>query len=68
MLRTAAAKFFDDPEDALVAWGGLHPMGRVARPEEVANAVAFLAGPRASFITGSCLLVDGGLLSRIGGT
>jgi 3-oxoacyl-[acyl-carrier protein] reductase len=36
------------------------PMQRMGTPEEVANAVVFLASPRASFITGSCLLVDGG--------
>lgn len=36
------------------------PLGRLAEPEEVANAAAFLAGPDASFITGVNLLVDGG--------
>ena len=36
------------------------PMGRLAEPEEVADAVLFLAGPRSSFITGQVLSVDGG--------
>jgi NAD(P)-dependent dehydrogenase (short-subunit alcohol dehydrogenase family) len=42
----------------------MHPLGRVARAEEVAEAVAFLASDRASFITGIALPVDGGLLAN----
>ncbi len=37
-------------------------MGRIGRPEEVAEAVAFLASGRASYITGHCLVIDGGLI------
>jgi Tropinone reductase 1 len=37
------------------------PLGRVAEPREVATAVAFLALPAASYITGQCLAVDGGM-------
>jgi NAD(P)-dependent dehydrogenase (short-subunit alcohol dehydrogenase family) len=40
------------------------PMGRLGTPAEVAEAIAFLAGPAASFITGAELWVDGGYLAR----
>ncbi len=37
------------------------PLGRAARPEEVADAIVWLASERASYITGQTLLVDGGV-------
>jgi NAD(P)-dependent dehydrogenase (short-subunit alcohol dehydrogenase family) len=36
------------------------PLGRTAKPEEIAEAILFLASPRSTFITGSTLHVDGG--------
>ena len=41
-----------------------HPMGRLGRPEEVADVVTFLCSSHASFITGAYYAVDGGYLSR----
>jgi 3-oxoacyl-[acyl-carrier protein] reductase len=37
-----------------------HPLGRVARPEEIAAAVLFLAGPGATYFTGHCMGANGG--------
>ncbi len=41
-----------------------HPMGRIAQPEEVAEAAAWLLSDKASFVTGQCLAVDGGLSAQ----
>ena len=41
-----------------------HPIGRLGRPEDVAHAIAFLASDEASFITGTCLVVDGGYTAQ----
>ena len=44
---------------------GLNPTGRMGTPQEMANAVAFIASPRASFITGANLVVDGALTKGV---
>ena len=48
-------------EAALKAGLGAVPMGRIGKPEDVANAVGFLASEEASYITGCVLMVDGGM-------
>ena len=42
----------------------LHPIGRTGSPEDIANAVAFLASPLSRFMTGADLLVDGGYTAQ----
>ncbi len=42
-----------------------NPMGRMGTPQEVANAAVFLVSPRASFITGTNLIVDGAISQRV---
>ncbi|MBH8552575.1 SDR family oxidoreductase [Nostocaceae cyanobacterium CENA357] len=43
---------------------GLHPIGRIGTPLEVANAVLFLSSDLASFVTGETLMVDGGYVAQ----
>ena len=66
MLRWAAS-LDANPEKVIETCNRMHPLGRIGRPEEVANAIAFLASDWASFITGTALLVDGGMLTPTGG-
>lgn len=52
-----------DP-DKLAAIEKLMPLGRIAEPEEVADAILFLASPMAAMVTGHVLAVDGGFLAQ----
>jgi NAD(P)-dependent dehydrogenase (short-subunit alcohol dehydrogenase family) len=70
MLRASARLFGgDDPEaeqGVIDLWGSSHPLGRVGRPAEIGEVIAFLASEQASFVTGTDVRVDGGLLALIG--
>ena len=53
----------EDP-DMLAKLEGLHPMGRLGRADEIANAALYLASDEAGFVTGTALAVDGGYTAR----
>jgi NAD(P)-dependent dehydrogenase (short-subunit alcohol dehydrogenase family) len=68
MLRWAADLFKGEKsaEETVEDFGKMHPLGRVAKAEEVAEVIVFLASDKASFVTGGEYKVDGGLLSALG--
>jgi NAD(P)-dependent dehydrogenase (short-subunit alcohol dehydrogenase family) len=50
-------------EESFERIGAEVPLGRLAAPEEIAEAILFLASPRASYVTGTVLTVDGGAVA-----
>jgi len=66
MLRWAVS-LDDNPERVIAACHKIHPVGRMGKPEEIAQVIAFLASDLASFVTGSVITADGGLMLPIGG-
>jgi NAD(P)-dependent dehydrogenase (short-subunit alcohol dehydrogenase family) len=49
------------PDEVMAQSVAKIPLGRMAKPEEIANAVLFLASPKASYVTGICMSMDGAL-------
>jgi len=55
-----------DPRAQMDAWVAMHPMRRVGMPKEVGDAVVFLISEESSFVTGTLLRVDGGMVVQAG--
>ena len=53
-------RFVGEEGDARQQLAAMHPVGRMGKPEEIADAVIYLCSDKASFITGQSLAVDGG--------
>lgn len=66
MLRWAA-NLDSHPEKVMESCDSVHLRGKMGRPEEVAHVIVFLASGLASFMTGSAVMVEGGLLVPVGG-
>jgi len=62
-----SASLAPDPKEVIRTCERMHALGRIGKPEEVADAVLYLVSPLSSFITGAALLVDGGMLVPTGG-
>jgi NAD(P)-dependent dehydrogenase (short-subunit alcohol dehydrogenase family) len=54
-----------DPEKAKAEMASMYPAGKIGQPGEVAKAILFLASDEASYVNGSFMQVDGGLLSKV---
>ena len=51
-------------QDLRDSWAESHPIGRIGQPEDIARVVLFLASDDASFMTGSWVNVDGGMMAK----
>lgn len=56
---------FEGRAEALDRLEKMHPVGRIARPEEIAQAAVFLASAKGSFVNGASLEIDGGIGGRL---
>jgi NAD(P)-dependent dehydrogenase (short-subunit alcohol dehydrogenase family) len=63
MIRRSIARF-DDLEAARRRYDSLQPVGRLEKPEDIADGVLYLASDEARFVTGSELMIDGGYSAR----
>jgi NAD(P)-dependent dehydrogenase (short-subunit alcohol dehydrogenase family) len=60
LVRTPLSAGLLRSEDAEAASAGMHPLGRVGEPDDIASAVAWLLDPEVTWVTGEVIAVDGG--------
>ena len=69
LLEVSARRFLGDGqslEEIIKGFGDSHPIGRVGRPEEIAELIAFLCSDKSGFCTAGDYVADGGLMAVIG--
>ena len=66
MMEATCYRDYGSLEAGLAELAKQHPIGRVGKPEDIANGVVFLASAESSFVTGTELVIDGGYLA-VGG-
>jgi NAD(P)-dependent dehydrogenase (short-subunit alcohol dehydrogenase family) len=60
-MATDGFALADDPERAMRDAIARHPVGRMGKPEDIANAVLWLASDQSHYVNGACITVDGGM-------
>lgn len=66
VVETPVYETFLSPEqvtETLASFNAFHPLGRIGQPEDIVNAILFLASEEAAWITGTVLPVDGGVMA-----
>lgn len=61
VIKEESAAFYDSSPQLKSLYSSITPLGRMGTADDIANVVKFLGSPQSSFITGQCLVVDGGI-------